>query len=815
MRTKSAWALMIPVLIAQVLASHAMAVERSRAGVPDSSMCLVDPWDEWGKAFVSPGTQSGVDTVRIVVADGAGTPLPGVLVEIHFDGCSTLCADTPDGLAGVTGAGGEVTLDPRVGGCAGCSATIVAGGVSIRTYAQVASPDWDGFAANGQVLLPDAAFFYARVGMSDLCADYDGDGLVDQDDIDLFAAAYNARDANARPCMEPPDPDQSSVLPWDDYGKAFVSPGTQSGVDSVSIAVRDFFGRPLSGAFVEIAFDGCNSLCVDAPDGLSGITGGDGRVVLDPRVGGCAGCVATVFADGVPLRTYARVASPDWDGSAADGQMHLADAVFFYGRVGTSDPCADYTGDGVVDQDDIDLFSAAYDAQDANDWHCGEPPDPGQCSVQPWDDYGKAFVSPGTQSGVDSVRVVLADVLGRRLPGVPVQIIFQDCATLCSDSPDGLSGATDADGELVLDPRVGGCAGCQAVVLAGGVPIRTYAQVASPDWSGFVADGQVLLADVTFFYSRMGTSDPCADYTGDGIVDQDDDDLFSAAYNARDANSQCIPLPSAAQSTVSPWDGYGKAFVSPGVQSRVDRVTITVKDAAGDPMPGARVAIDISACASLCIDTPDGLSGVTDLLGNVTLDPRAGGCETCPVIVRANGMAVRSYSQVVSPDWNGYFADGLMSWPDSAFFLAAYDAGDPCADYDGGGVGLTDLQLFLAAYRRDANLVPCLEAGVEEEHAVADAPRANGPILAPVPFLRGGPCLLAFDLPEAGRVSLKVFDVCGAVVAVVAEGRFPAGRNEVSWDGRGKTGLLLPRGVYFLSLAAGGGRATERMVLIR
>ena len=69
-------ALMISLLIAQVLASQALAVERSRAGVPDSSMCLVDPWDEWGKTglllprgarSLSQATDSGRATKRLVL----------------------------------------------------------------------------------------------------------------------------------------------------------------------------------------------------------------------------------------------------------------------------------------------------------------------------------------------------------------------------------------------------------------------------------------------------------------------------------------------------------------------------------------------------------------------------------------------------------------------------------------------------------------------------------------------------------------------------------------------------------------------------
>jgi len=66
-----------------------------------------------------------------------------------------------------------------------------------------------------------------------------------------------------------------------------------------------------------------------------------------------------------------------------------------------------------------------------------------------------------------------------------------------------------------------------------------------------------------------------------------------------------------------------------------------------------------------------------------------------------------------------------------------------------------------------------------------------------------------FVLPEAGPVSIDVFDVTGRRAADAVEGSFPAGSNEVSWSARD-----LQPGVYHAHLTAGGRHATVRLVHI-
>ncbi|HEY3296450.1 MAG TPA: T9SS type A sorting domain-containing protein [bacterium] len=70
---------------------------------------------------------------------------------------------------------------------------------------------------------------------------------------------------------------------------------------------------------------------------------------------------------------------------------------------------------------------------------------------------------------------------------------------------------------------------------------------------------------------------------------------------------------------------------------------------------------------------------------------------------------------------------------------------------------------------------------------------------------------ISFDLPEAGHVSLRVYDVAGREVASLVNGPMAAGRQQVSFEGRN-----LPSGLYFYCLKTGSGfSATKKMLLVK
>jgi hypothetical protein len=84
---------------------------------------------------------------------------------------------------------------------------------------------------------------------------------------------------------------------------------------------------------------------------------------------------------------------------------------------------------------------------------------------------------------------------------------------------------------------------------------------------------------------------------------------------------------------------------------------------------------------------------------------------------------------------------------------------------------------------------------------------------APNPF--GARTAIAFELPEAAPVDLKIYDVAGRLVRAYAQGELPAGRHEVVWDGKDATGDEVAAGMYIYRVEAGAFQATKRMFRVQ
>jgi hypothetical protein len=69
---------------------------------------------------------------------------------------------------------------------------------------------------------------------------------------------------------------------------------------------------------------------------------------------------------------------------------------------------------------------------------------------------------------------------------------------------------------------------------------------------------------------------------------------------------------------------------------------------------------------------------------------------------------------------------------------------------------------------------------------------------------------ISYQLPNAGNVTLKVFDVLGREVATLVDEYKNAGRFEVEFNANN-----LPSGVYFYQLKAGEFVETKKMILLK
>jgi hypothetical protein len=85
--------------------------------------------------------------------------------------------------------------------------------------------------------------------------------------------------------------------------------------------------------------------------------------------------------------------------------------------------------------------------------------------------------------------------------------------------------------------------------------------------------------------------------------------------------------------------------------------------------------------------------------------------------------------------------------------------------------------------------------------------------VAPNPF--NPRTTIRYALPEPGPVRLEVFDLAGRRVALLVDRVLPAGRHELSWDGRDDAGRSVATGTYLLRLATGRTVEGEKLMVVR
>ena len=74
---------------------------------------------------------------------------------------------------------------------------------------------------------------------------------------------------------------------------------------------------------------------------------------------------------------------------------------------------------------------------------------------------------------------------------------------------------------------------------------------------------------------------------------------------------------------------------------------------------------------------------------------------------------------------------------------------------------------------------------------------------------------IQFELPEATRGMLTVYNQLGQPVSVLNDGLIPAGISEFQWNGKGTQGVNLPNGLYFAQLKVKDHFITRKLILNR
>jgi hypothetical protein len=187
----------------KILALLALALVSSTAmaDVPDPAQCTVQPADALGGLFVCPRVSTGGDpnplaeTINTVtVKNSGGVAIANASVQILLTALNPACAGAV--LTGTTNASGICTITVSASGCADgvpSAGVVKANGVTIRSFVNAKSADYDGGAGNGFVNLSDLIDFAKQFnGVNPpVCHDYTNDNLCNLSDLVVFGKAFS------------------------------------------------------------------------------------------------------------------------------------------------------------------------------------------------------------------------------------------------------------------------------------------------------------------------------------------------------------------------------------------------------------------------------------------------------------------------------------------------------------------------------------------------------------------------------------------------------------------------------------------------
>lgn len=84
---------------------------------------------------------------------------------------------------------------------------------------------------------------------------------------------------------------------------------------------------------------------------------------------------------------------------------------------------------------------------------------------------------------------------------------------------------------------------------------------------------------------------------------------------------------------------------------------------------------------------------------------------------------------------------------------------------------------------------------------------------APNPVITG--TAIGFDLPDARAVDVRIFDMTGALMRVLATGAWPAGRHTLRWDTADSRGRRVAAGVYLVRVRMGALQRSQKLLVLR
>ncbi|MBI4727452.1 T9SS type A sorting domain-containing protein [candidate division TA06 bacterium] len=84
---------------------------------------------------------------------------------------------------------------------------------------------------------------------------------------------------------------------------------------------------------------------------------------------------------------------------------------------------------------------------------------------------------------------------------------------------------------------------------------------------------------------------------------------------------------------------------------------------------------------------------------------------------------------------------------------------------------------------------------------------------APNPFNRR--TTISYQLPQAGQVSLKIYNINGQLVKTLVDRVQGAGAYRIKWDGKDESGQAVASGVYLYQIKTGKQGDIKKMILLK
>ena len=177
---------------------------------------------------------------------------------------------------------------------------------------------------------------------------------------------------------------------------------------------------------------------------------------------------------------------------------------------------------------------------------------------------------------------------------------------------------------------------------------------------------------------------------------------------------------------------------------------------------------------------------------------------------------------------NGFFAgesslSGVLEESDGRLSLAGYRSQEGSAE-DSGLLARLHFRLQPGAAPAPVRLVEVAGIDADGRFGVALLPDGVARISllpstyvleqnAPNPF--NPQTEIRFQLPQAGPVTMRVYDLLGQVVTVLVDEQLPAGFHRAVWDGRDAAGRAAASGLYFYVMETEDFRQARKLLLLR